>query len=89
MLAQWLRRRREQEAQHDAARRRLYEEFRQGVEERDAEALEAARDYGDNDGVPWRVEMGQSLVFLAMLALMAVVAVLIVVFSWIKHLAGG
>lgn len=89
MLGEWLRRRREREAEHEAARQRLYEEFQQRVEEQDADALEAARDYGDNDRVPWRVEVGQSLAFVAMLGLMAVVAVLIVLFLWIKHLTGG
>lgn len=50
MLGEWLHQRREKKAEHGAARQRLYEEFQQRVGEKDADALEAARDYGDNDG---------------------------------------
>jgi hypothetical protein len=61
MLREWLRRRRGQEAEHEAARQRLYEEFEQRVEAKDADALEASRDYGDHDLTPWRLEAGMSL----------------------------
>ena len=47
MLREWWERRRAQEAQHEAARQRLYEEYHARLQAGDADGMKSARDYGD------------------------------------------
>ena len=47
--------------------------------------MEASRDYSDNDGVPWRVEV---FIGLGLLILVGGVAVLVVLFEAIQRATG-
>jgi hypothetical protein len=89
MLREWLRRRREGNARAEALRQELRAKYIERLNSRDPDALESARDYGDNDMTPWRFEVAGGLVGLGFVALMGLVAVLIIFFQGVKHLAGG
>lgn len=67
----------------------LREEYGEKLKRRDPDALEAARDYGDHDLVPRRMEAGMALVGVGMLCVYAIIALLILFFTWIKDLTGG
>lgn len=86
MLGEWLRQRREREAEHEAARNRLYEEYQQRIEAGDPDAMETSRDFYDNSPDSWRVEVGVSLY---LVVLVGSLLVLIPFFILIKHLTGG
>lgn len=63
----------------------MEDEYSEKLESRDPEVLETSRDWADNDGIPWRVEVPLALGFLV---LIASVAVLIVFFEAIQALMG-
>lgn len=86
MLGKWLRQRRMREAEHEAARKRLYEEYRQRVEAGESDAMETSRDFYDNSPDSWRVEVGMSL---GLIILFVSLLVLIPFFTLIKHLTGS
>lgn len=89
MVRDWWRRRQEREAEHDAARQRLYSEYVERLEAGDPHALESSRDYGDHDKVPWRTEVTMGLAVVAVLALMVVVVALVAFFAGIQRLTAG
>lgn len=70
-------------ADREAVLQQLREEYDKKLEERDPDVLEAARDWADNDGSPWRVDVFMSL---ALLVLFGSVLCLIVFFSAVKAL---
>lgn len=56
--------RKKQRANHDRLRAEIFREYEEKVKNADPDALEASRDWGDNDGTPWRMETGATLIFL-------------------------
>ena len=89
MLRGWWRRRRKRLVREERVRRALWGEYQDRLDAQDPSALEASRDFGDNDNTPWRTEVGMGLAGLAVIVLFACVAVLIVLFSGIQDLTGG
>jgi hypothetical protein len=86
VLSDWWRRRQGSEARHEAARRELHDQYVERLKVGDPDGLESARDYGDHDLAPWRVEFGFSF---ALIVLMVSVVALIGLFSAIKYLTAG
>jgi hypothetical protein len=75
--------RRSTHAKREAVLEQLRAEYRKKLDERDPDVLGTSRDWADNDGAPWRVEVLMSLAFLV---LIGSVVSLIVFFSAIKAL---
>lgn len=72
------------EADHKAGRERLRREYEAKLKAQDPTTLEASRDWYDNNGSPWRVEVGPALY---MLILFGSLLFLIPLFLWFKALA--
>lgn len=69
------------DAEKDASRQRLQNEYEAKVESRDADTLEASRDWYDNAGSPWRVEAGLALGFVVLFGSLLVLIPLFLLFK--------
>ena len=78
-------RHRDLKAEQEAAVHRLREEYEEKLDAGDPDVLETSRDWADNDGTPWRAEIGLSL---GALVLIVIVPLLILFFAGIKALVG-
>jgi hypothetical protein len=85
MLRDWRRRRRELKAEQLAYRRELERDYVDRLAAQDPDAQESARDFGDNDLVPWRTGVGLGLALIGFLALGVILVVLIGFFAAIKQ----
>lgn len=69
------------DAENDASRQRLQDEYEAKVESRDADTLEASRDWYDSVGSPWRVEAGLALGFVVLFGSLLVLIPLFLLFK--------
>ena len=69
------------DAEREAVRRRLEEEYEANVLIRDADTLEASRDWHDNLASPWRVQAGAALAFVVLFGSLLVLIPLFLLFK--------
>jgi flagellar biosynthesis/type III secretory pathway M-ring protein FliF/YscJ len=69
------------DAEKEAARRRLQEEYQAKLDSRDADTLEASRDWHDNFGSSWRMEAGLALGLLVLFGSLLVLIPLLLLFK--------